>query len=132
MIVYHASNHVFDKPNYEKLIANRTNHDNGALGLWCANEPDWVERFGKHTYEINFRGVIRYIGIGAFCKLCLRDPRLKEYPTPREYYQMLRVGLLSEGVDAIAIIEHTGEVDMLVILNFDIIDEFTLTVRGDA
>jgi hypothetical protein len=40
MFMFHASSHLYHRPDYDLLSANRTNHANGALGLWVSHSAD--------------------------------------------------------------------------------------------
>ena len=58
--MYHASAHQFDFPDYDALVANITNHDNGRLGLWVATTADWIKGFGGHVYTMEISGTVAW------------------------------------------------------------------------
>lgn len=119
--VYHASEHLFDRPEYEKLLANRTNHDNGALGFWCALEPSWIGGFGKHLYAVTYAGRALTMDITAFHKRCSPHELLNEGADAETYYRCWRDALMADGYDILEIKEHAGHVAMLIILNLEVI-----------
>ncbi len=115
MKVYHATNHIFDALDYDSLVKNRTNHKNGALGLWCAFKNDWIKGFGNIIYEIELSGKPYNMPIRELMKYA--NDQLEESD-----YELIRNKLLSDGYDYIALIEKDNSCDMIVILNFNIVD----------
>lgn len=122
--VYHASNHDFDFPNYEHIVSNRTNHKNGELGLWCAFSHQWIKGFGENIYELTYKNEnIKQISFHDFYKKC----NMKNAPDEKEeedFYLLWREELMKEGFDVLEIVESSGSIDMLIVLNFDAIKSF--------
>lgn len=112
MIVYHNSNHLFTRPNYDLIVANRTNHGNGELGLWFSTTNDWQKGFGKYKYQI----AVPNEGCHAIDAMAFRDLCNAEEGT--EYYKLWRERLLAKGYTHIRIYESDGSFDMGIIIDF--------------
>ena len=118
---FHASKHVFDRPDHVQSERNRENHDNGALGLWVAHSPDWIGGFGQHLYAIEFSGNA----------IDLPVQELAAWSRQHEngFHDAKRAELLERGVDALRVIEQDGRCEMAVIVNLQRLERF---VRIDA
>lgn len=117
---FHASPYLFDKPNYNDSVNNRQNHINGLLGLWCATKKDWIEGFGGYIYSFYYDELgILELDFSDFKKKCDNCENENDYYQWREY-------LLKEGFKVIHIIEHSGSCDMMIVLDFEFIKNFTL------
>ena len=113
LVGYHATDHLYDKPNYERLLSNITNHDNGALGLWCSFETRWIKgSFGKHIYRVEIEGSSYNMPIDELAGMC-------QTCRSQEDYTHRRNELLQQGYDIIRIVEMDGSCDMFVVMNFD-------------
>lgn len=120
MKVFHASSADFEFPDYEELLKNITNHDNGALGLWCAASDHWIKGFGGNTYEVHYDGAKAFnIPFSEFYKMCHPD----DYEG-KEYFVNKRNEYISNGIDVLHIVESSGSIDMLIIMNMDAITSF--------
>ena len=59
--IFHQSNFKFLELNYDELVKNIQNHENGNLGLWCCYEQtSWMKGFGKYVYELEIPGSAPY------------------------------------------------------------------------
>lgn len=117
--VYHASPYEYDFPNYEKLLeglSKNGNHENGELGLWCSLQTDWINGFGGNIYKIEYNDSTQLLmDASEFAKRChKRDVD----------YQEWRRELLSSGYQTLALKEKKGNIDMLIIIDFDAIKTF--------
>lgn len=123
MIVYHNSPYMFDFPDYELLVKNRTNHGNGELGLWFSTTNTWQNGFGNYCYEIDIDDE-EFVHIDAydFCKMCQSTEASRDPMFFREWRD--KWILLDRKI--IAIQEYSGNVDMGIILDFNAINKFTL------
>ena len=116
--VYHASNHLFDKPDIEIIKRNRKNHENGMLGLFFSTTKDkWFHTFGKYIYHItipkHFTPLI--MPLDEFMKLSRADSGNVE-----EYFAYHRDRFLKSGIDYILIEEANGGFSMGVFINLNI------------
>lgn len=119
----HFSNHQFDFPDYEQLNLNRSNHENGGLGLWCANGDDsWAGGFGSIRYRCVLKesSTIEDLPSALLHKMSMSDVD----------YHAIRSDFLKRGVDAIRIVERSGRCGMVVIMNFDSISEWGVLDHG--
>jgi hypothetical protein len=112
MIAYHFSHHVFNRPDYAQIRANRTNHENGALGLWVAMEDTWARGFGENKYTICFDDSQAY-------QLPVHKLSLMRFD--EEQFSQMRDNLMEKGYKVIHIVESSGSIDMMVIMDFDCI-----------
>lgn len=113
--VYHASNHLFTKPDIDMINKNRVNHQNGMLGLFFSTTQNkWFHGFGKHIYEIeipkHFRPFV----------MSLKDFHNLSMKVTDETYKEIREQLLEQGVDYILIEESDDTIAMGVFINLDI------------
>ena len=115
MTVYHASKFLFNKPDIQKIWKNRTNHNNGDLGLWCSTKKDWITTFGNHTYELEISKKSKFISYSEFYKICCNTID----------YRAMREELIKE-YDNLCIVEDNGTIEMLIVLNLDSITNFKL------
>ncbi len=121
MIVYHASKHKFSFPDYKKLVANRENHGNGNLGLWCSIRTDWIKGFGKYTYKLDVRDAkSKTISVNQLMKFAPDNDFVKK-----------RDELLEQGYEVLKIMESSGSVDMIVVLDFSAIGLFVHCTEAD-
>jgi hypothetical protein len=118
MIVYHASPHLFAKPDLMQMAAHRTNHPNGGLGLWVANDPSWIRGFGDFLYEILFEGSSVSVPVS---ELASWGPDL-DYGAKRNELLL--------GSDYLEVLEADGISRMGVILALDKITSLTLIQRS--
>jgi len=112
MIVYHNSPHIFEKPTIEMIVANRTNHANGLLGLWFSTSNSWQEGFGQYCYEIDIPDDVRimYMDIDDFVDMCKN----------KTDFLYIRNELLDNDYAAIYIRELSDKVEMGILLDLDI------------
>jgi hypothetical protein len=116
--VYHASPHKFEFPDYELLTKNKSNHDNGLLGLWVATESDWIKGFGKNVYSLNIEGVSQNLSIQDL------HAWANEADGP-QFYEHMRATLMAQGIDYLRLVEIDGRSDMGIVLNFQAIGSFS-------
>lgn len=109
--VFHASDTQLQMLNYEALLQNIKNHDNGALGLWCAFDSQWIKPFGCKMYELEVSGSFYDMTIHELAKYN-RDG------LSREDYTARRNELISQGFDYIRLLESDGRCDMIILLDF--------------
>lgn len=118
--VYHASNHIFSKPDICEIHKNRVNHNNGMLGLFFSVENNkWFHTFGEHIYSIDipssFNGV--KMPLEEFKKLSI--PKIDE-SLLIDYFINTRNDFINKGVDYILITEYDETSQMGVFINLDI------------
>lgn len=115
---YHASDHEFDFPSYERMAANKTGHDNGLLGLWVSVKPDWITGFGSTVYAMEIEGVSK--------DLPIRD--LKQWAHDHwndpDFYKRVRRQLIAEGVAYLILVELDGRSEMGVVVDLGAIRNF--------
>ena len=120
MKYYHSTDHIIDFPDYDTPYNNITNHNNGALGLWCAVDPSWISGFGKYVYEIEVDDEIKQYNM-----------TIEELSTmankSKEHHAELRLELLDQQFDIVRILEFAERCDMVVILNMNAIKTVTRT-----
>lgn len=115
---YHASHHEFDFPDYEKMVCNKTGHDNGLLGLWVSVKSDWIEGFGPKVYEMDIEGTSKDLSITQLHRWAF------DHADDPDFYRGLRQQLLAEGVAYLRLVESDGRSEMGVIVDFDVIQDF--------
>lgn len=116
--VYHASNHLFTKPDIDMIQKNRINHENGMLGLFFSTTKDkWFHGFGSNIYDItippHFKPLV--MTVKDFFKLSQAGDN-----DPVDYFKYHRQRLLESGVDYILVEEYDGSSGMGVFINLDI------------
>lgn len=134
LISWHYSPFVFDAPDYELIIENRSDdqrptHTNSYLGLWSCTFPGKVgikdnesSLFGMNAYQITYKENVntKLMKYSDFYRFCVDN-------FTKEDYIKIRNELIESGYDVLAVIDtfyggyHLGEI---VTLNFDIIDKF--------
>src|SRR5438128_4681423 len=107
--MYHASAHQFDFPDYDALVANITNHDNGRLGRWVATTADWIKGFGGHVYTMEISGTVMDLPLAQLKKWA--DENLDN----PDFYKHHRQELLLQGIDYLQLIEADGHSAMGVV-----------------
>lgn len=112
--MFHNTNHKIYQPDYNTLWLNITNHINGALGIWYANDnKEWANGFGKNTYEFGVENPKPYnMTIGQLSNLSNKI-------THKSGYTNLRKQLMKEGYNYIRLIEIDGVCHMGVVLDFE-------------
>lgn len=116
--VYHASNHLFDKPDIEMIQKNRVHHENGMLGLFFSTTNDkWFHGFGKNIYSItipeHFKPLVMTLKDFHYLSTVGEN-------NPMDYFSYHRQDLLDKGVDYILVEEYDGSCGMGVFINLDI------------
>lgn len=123
--VFHASNHFFKKPSIESIYKNRKNHTNGLLGLWCASKNDWIDGFGKYIYQVKYdKKNANQITYSDFKTLC---EDLDNKKNIEQSYLDYRDWLLNKEIGIIEIVENSGNIDMVIIVDFNKIELIELT-----
>lgn len=117
---FHASNHEFDRPDYDKMAALMTGHPNGRLGLWIANCDDWIHGFGRSVYEVNIDGKAQNLSIDQLSSWNNEDDGNPDF------YVNLRNQFLSQNIDVLHLVELNGKSEMSIVINFDAITRFEL------
>lgn len=121
--MFHASKERYEQPCYASCHENRTNHENGNLGLWFSTDASWIKGFGSNTYQFNLDSVSETRNYD----LLFKDLALWNHQGfQAEDYQEKRLELIAKGYDFIRIIESNGRFDMGIVLNFDAILNFSL------
>lgn len=91
---------------------------NGLLGLWGSIKVSWILGFGEYLYSFNFNeSESLKIDSKAFQVKCFSLYEEKDYIQWRH-------DLLSEGYTSISIVERSGDIDMIIILDYSIIKDF--------
>lgn len=117
--MFHKTQHNIYVPDYDKLLKNITNHCNGALGLWFANEnKDWASGFGGNTYEFGIKN-----RKSVDMPLSLLSSMASKFS--HADYVSLHHNLLDDGYTDIRLIENCGWCDMGVVLDFNSIANWT-------
>ena len=109
--VFHASDSDLNALDYESLLNNIKNHDNGALGLWCAFDNVWSKPFGSKMYQVEVAGNFYNMTIDELAKY-------NRIHYSRADYTNRRNELIGQGFDYIRLLESDGRCDMVIILNF--------------
>lgn len=115
---FHASRHEFDFPDYEKMNANQTGHDNGLLGLWVSVRSDWIESFGGNIYEMEIQGKVAQLNLRELSSWA------SEHQNSLDFYRQKRMEFLDKGISYIALIEKDGESEMGIVVDFGSIKNF--------
>ena len=108
---FHATSHELKELNYDTLLSHRTNHANGALGLWCAFSSDWIKGFGDKTYEVTVEGSCYNMTIKDLSQLANTFHGADEYTKKR-------AELLDQGYSFIKLLEKDGSCEIFVVLDF--------------
>jgi hypothetical protein len=116
MIGYHNTDHIISDLNYDELYNNISNHDNGAMGLWCSVKDDWQKGFGKNTYKVEVTGEAYNMPVNELQGLCYNDLKSGDR---RPYYKKLRDDMLKRGFTHIRILERHRGVDMFIVCDFN-------------
>ena len=117
--VFHASNHLFSKPDINKITQNRVNHINGLIGLFFSTtNEEWIYGFGDHVYSIKIHDEFNYkiMSIRDFHKLTCTNVS----DDAEQYFTDLRLEFLTNKIDYILIEESDGTCGMGVFINLDI------------
>ena len=112
LIGFHATNNEITELNYADLLDSITNHDNGALGLWCSFDHKWIGSFGRNIYRVTVEDA---------CTVDLSVDKLAKMSQThsREDYTAMRDRWLREGYHVMRLIEADGHCAMFVLLDFD-------------
>lgn len=117
---YHASPYVFTFPSYDDLVRNRQNHLNGNLGLWCAFKNNWISGFGQNVYRVVLtdRAVkfdLTVEQLSQYSRTSVNDP---------QFFSQYRTRKIADGYQYLNIVEHDGSIGMIVVMDFDCIEDF--------
>lgn len=122
LVVYHASNHDFVKPDIIQIQKNITNHINGMLGLFFSttNTP-WFHLFGKNIYQIDVPSDFNYeiITVKEYRKISVPPPELEDELLV-EHFNNVRQDFINKGVDLILINESDDTCGMGIFINLDV------------
>lgn len=117
--LYHRSSKLYDFPCIKKIDDSRSwssTHDNSVFGLWASTFPGLYKSFGSYTYEITLK-------TGTKCKGILFDTFYKI----SHYEDLISVrNNLKEQCDVLYIVDSSGCVGEVIVLNFDNIEKFFL------
>lgn len=122
LVVYHASNHDFIKPDINQIQKNITNHINGLLGFFFSttNTP-WFHLFGKNIYQIDVPSNFKYEVISVQEYVRISKPPLDiESDMLIDHFNTVRQGFINKGVDLILINESDDTCGMGIFINLDI------------
>ena len=109
MKLYHYSNHLFKNLDYKEL-SKITNKTEGLWGLYVCFEKTWNKGFGKYCYEIELHNP----------KIYNQDSReLFINHKNKEFILTKREKLLNEKYNFIKIIEHEGNCEEAIIIDFN-------------
>lgn len=124
---FHVSNTKFDKPcinTINNVRDKRDTHDNSVLGLWVSTYPNMCSSFGNHTYQFKLKDNTTFKGIllEEFFRLCTRGNNGDKLSL--EQYNHLRNEWMKT-TDVIFILDASQGINEVIILNLDVIDDFT-------
>jgi hypothetical protein len=123
--MFHKTSSKIYVPDYDKLLVSISNHGNGALGLWYANEDkEWAGGFGSNVYEFGIKNPKPYNMTVTELRGLGRNGLVDEFTRYRNM-------LMKENFNYIKIIESDGRCDMGVVLDFNAIVKWTF-VRSES
>lgn len=123
--LFHASPNLFEQPTYAQCVANRKNHENGALGLWFSYDPGWLT-FGNYVYSFLINPRLKHSTV-SISTLAGWSRQSEEFD-----YVAERNRLLDAGHFYFKLEESDGRCAMGVILNFDAIVDWRLYEPGQV
>lgn len=115
MRLYHASNHVVEKPNLDQHRRNLRSIINGnsVLGLFCNSSHEGLGVFGDNLYSFTLSEEATVLEI---------EDEFRQPGRCAEYYRGIRDLLLWMGYDAVTV-KHDNCMSA-VVLNFDVIEDW--------
>lgn len=117
ILYYHATDHVIDEPNAREHGLNMRSFMNGnsALGLFANSDYQGSHVFGERLYSFVLMDDAKVLEI---------DPQMMEVGRCMDYYRGVRDALTDLGYHAVTV-SH-GEATSLVVLDFSMIDDWSL------
>lgn len=128
--LFHASPSRFDRPDFEAalgVLAEQPTQRNpkGAIGLWCA--PFVCDGFGPETASIRLADDTRYVSLPIRCLRdlydALGDSELDQAGLVQAFVNLREA--LSPQADVLLIDDSSDRLGEVVILNLDVIEDWT-------
>lgn len=135
--LWHESDALFERPDYEAALTARLQsdrHANGGLGLWCSymSNPGRHNPYNGRVFGDNLYMVVAHVEDAHLYRMTLRELQLisRRFDENPESARRERDRMLAAGVKVISIIEGDDSEQQVIILDYRLIVVFRRTERA--